>query len=247
MLVPHLYCVDPSCTVPHYTLRVQWAYLLVSGFIYSELEIFQFISVGYSHVHVMWFHHFYMNQSVQFSFFFNSKTVVLNSPTHIAIHRNKKQKKLKLSHNNILLFLYRFLSSLIRKGSLTSCEEELREVRWFQVDFDVTNNHRQKCWELKATTLYLFSFFSAPGPLLNKIQFIIIIIIWLFPNIELGRVIKGEKHLFWTSKWTTVKFYSLCNNFCPRALVDFLFSLSPKAQNTKEIESKTWWCVTLMY
>lgn len=116
--------------------------LLVSDLVYSELEIFQFISVGYSHVHVMWFHHFYMNQSVQFSF---SKTVVLNSPTHTAIHRNKK--KWKLNHNNFLLFLYPFLSSLIRKGSLTSCEEELREVQWFQVDFDITNNHHQKCWE----------------------------------------------------------------------------------------------------
>ena len=142
MLVPHLYCVDPPWTVPHYTLKVQWAYSLVSGF---ELEIFQFISAGYSHVHVRCFHHFYMNQSVQFSF---CKTVVLNWPTHNYCHTQKqKTKKWKLNHNNILLFLYRFLSSLIRKGSLTSCEEELREVQWIQVDFDITNNHRQKCWE----------------------------------------------------------------------------------------------------
>ena len=68
--------------------------------------------------------------------------------TNTYCHTQKQEtKKLKLNHNNILLFLYRFLSSLIRKGSLTSCEEELREVQWIQVDFDITSNHRQKCWE----------------------------------------------------------------------------------------------------
>lgn len=134
-----------------------------------------------------------MNQSVQFSF---SKTVVLNSSTHVAIHKNKKQKKWKLNYENFSLFLYPFLSSLIRKGSLTSCEEELREVRWFQLDFDITNNYRQKCWA--ANTLYLFSFFSAPGPLLNKIQFIIIIILFFscFWTLNWGGLLKGKTIFF---------------------------------------------------
>ena len=165
-----------------------------------------------------------MNQSVQFSF---CKTVVLNWPTHIAIHRNKKQKKLKLNHNNILLYLYRFLSSLIRKGSLTSCEEELREVRWFQVDFDITNNHRQKCWQLKATTLYLFSFFSAPGPLLNKIQFIIIIFLFsCFWTLNWGGLLKGKTIFFEHQNELLLSFIAFATTFVQEFWLIFIFFVS---------------------
>ena len=142
MLVLHLYSVDPPWTVPHYTLKVQWAYSLVSGF---ELEII--ISV-----HLCWLltctckvFPSFLHESVSSIFLLqNCCSELTNTYCHT---QKQKTKKWKLNHNNILLFLYLFLSSLIRKGSLTSCEEELREVQWIQVEFDITNNHRQKCWE----------------------------------------------------------------------------------------------------
>ena len=213
--------------------------------LYSQSAVSLFISfrvgAGNISVHLCWLltctckvFPSFLHESVSSIFLLqNCCSELTNTYCHT---QKQKTKKWKLNHNNILLFLYRFLSSLIRKGSLTSCEEELREVQWIQVDFDITNNHRQKCWE-GYLTLYLFFFFSAPGPLLNKIKFMIIIIC-LFPNIELRRIIKGENHLFWTSKWTTVKFYSLCNYFCPGVLVDFLFSLSARPRRQRKLKIK---------
>ena len=165
--------------------------------LYSQSAVSLFISfrvrAGNISVHLCWLltctckvFPSFLHESVSSIFLLqNCCSELTNTYCHT---QKQKTEKWKWNHNNILLFLYRFLSSLIRKGSLTSCEEELREVRWIQVDFDITNNHRQKGWQLKATTLYLFFFFSAPGPLLNKIKFMIIIIC-LFPNIELRRVI----------------------------------------------------------
>ena len=131
MLVPHLYCVDPPWTVPHYTLKVQWAHSLVSGF---ELQIFQFISAGYSHVHVRCFHHFYMNQSVQFSF---CKTVVLNWPTHIAIHRNKKTKKIKIKPQQYLTvslpFFYLAWSGKDHWHRVRRSWERYSDFRWILI------------------------------------------------------------------------------------------------------------------
>ena len=103
MLVPHLYCVDPPWTVPHYTLKVQWAYSLVSGF---ELEII--ISV-----HLCWLltctckvFPSFLHESVSSIFLLqNCCSELTNTYCHT---QKQKNKKWKLNHNNILLFLYRF-------------------------------------------------------------------------------------------------------------------------------------------
>ena len=128
-----------------------------------------------------------MNQSVQFSF---SKTVVLNSPTHIAIHRNKK-KKWKLNHNNFLLFLYPFLSSLIRKGSLTSCEEELREVRC-QISGGFWYNRQSSSKVLGRLLLYTF----LPSSLLLVHCWTKLLLFGCFQTLYRGGLLKGKTIIF---------------------------------------------------
>ena len=124
--------------------------------LYSQSAVSLFISfrvrAGNISVHLCWLltctckvFPSFLHESVSSVFLLQNCCSELTN-TYCHTHK-QKTKKLKLNHNNILLFLYRFLSSLIRKGSLTSCEEELREVQWIQVDFDIANNHRQKCWE----------------------------------------------------------------------------------------------------
>ena len=217
--------------------------------LYSQSAVSLFISfrvrAGNISVHLCWLltctckvFPSFLHESVSSIFLLqNCCSELINTYCHT---QKQKTKKWKLNHNNILLFLYCFLSSLIRKGSLTSCEEELREVQWFQVDFVIPTISIKSVGNSRLLLSFIpFFLLLCSWPIVEQNSiYNNNVLIQLFLNIELGRVIKGENHLFWTSKWTTVKFYSLCNYFRPGVLVDFLFSLSARPRRQRKLKIK---------
>ena len=177
---------------------------------------------------------FYMNQS-QFNFSFPK--LLFWTHQHILPYTETKNKKMKIKPQQYLTvslpFFYLAWSGKDHWHHVRRSWERYGDFFWY--------NQQSSSKVLATQGYYFIPFFlllcSWPIVEQNSI-YNNNILIQLFLNIELGRVITGENHLFWTSKWTTVKFYSLCNYFCSGFLVDFLFSLSPRPRRQWKLKIK---------